>query len=192
MGPRTDHDGADRGAAGISRRAVCALAVFVLSTFAAGALAFGLGAARSEQAVAGTRDGCQERELRFTVTNDQREVDRQLAFESKLLGAGAELPPAEFHAAPVDQTASLHAASHNYVVVYHRDDIAAGDLGELRELHALARSQLIMMLVAPRAQEPALVAVRAGMELSCAAARADQVARVRAFAAELYRSLAAS
>ncbi|ADB49389.1 DUF3105 domain-containing protein [Conexibacter woesei] len=191
MGLRTDRDGVDRdGAAGISRRAVCALAAFVVGTFAICALVFGLGSSGPAPAAAGIHDGCRESDLRFTVTNDQREVDRQHAFERRLLAAKAQLPQPRFHTEPVDPTASLHSASHGFVVAYYRDDVAAGDLGDLRALQALANEQKVPLLTAPRVQRAALVAVRSGIEMTCSEAGAEQVAQLRRFTAELYRSLA--
>lgn len=190
MGLRIDRDSADRdGAAGISRRAVCALAAFVVATFAACVLVFGLGSAGSAPAVAGVHDGCRESDLRFTVTNDQREVDRQLAFEQRLLDAKTQLPRTRFHTEPVDPTASLHSVSHGYVVVYYRDDLAAGDLGDLRALEGLADSQKVPLVMAPRAQGAALVAVRRDTEMTCTTAGTEQVAQLRRFAAAKYRSL---
>lgn len=188
---RTSED----GAAGISRRAVAAALTAVVLAFGAGAFLLGFDGERAAPPPAATTAalaaGCTEQPLRFTVTNDQREVDRQLAFERAYQRGASELPPVGFHTAALDPTASLHAASHSWVVVYYDAALRGDRLDRLRALFAEIGEQKIPALASPRSQTAGLVAVRNGAELTCEQAGPAQVEQVRRFTAALYPSLGA-
>jgi hypothetical protein len=128
---------------------------------------------------------CTQHTLRYVVTDDQREVQRQNAFER---GLNVVTPPG-FYARPTPSTPTLHAASHSFVVVFYRPGLPDAQLRPLRTLVAEALATKAPVIVAPRRQATALTALGLGQQLDCTAADAAQTARVRTFAAAIYASL---
>ena len=96
------------------------------------------------------------------------------------------MPSPGFHSRPLDATATLHAASHAYVVVFYRPGAASA---ALEALATAATEQKVPLVVAPRAQRQALVAITQERRLDCAAAGAEQVDAIRRFSAASYPSL---
>jgi Protein of unknown function (DUF3105) len=131
--------------------------------------------------------GCTERALKYVVTDDAAELDRQKAFEATSTAVTAD----GFYDAAPPSTPTLHAASHGSVVVFYRPGLPAGRLRPLRALIARAVATKAPVIVAPRRQAAAVTALAAGRQLDCFAADAAQTARVRAFAATVYASLKA-
>jgi hypothetical protein len=160
----------------ISPRALVSAALALAALLAVGVLFLGLGGGAPAAAQAG---GC----VSGTFAYDAAEQGRQRAFEAKI-GNGAELPAIGFHEAAPDETATLHAASHAYVVVFYRPGI---DATALRALAADATALQIPLIAAPRTQKAALVAITQRVQLTCDAPRVDAV---RAFAAGSYADLA--
>lgn len=114
---------------------------------------------------------------------------RQRAFEERYVNGRSLLSPPRFFDHPVDEVAALHTASHGFVLTFYRQDLSGGERAGLRRLEALAVAQKAPVLMAPRAQGPALVAIREGVQMTCSQAGPAQVARLRAFAATMYPSL---
>jgi hypothetical protein len=160
----------------ISPRALVTAALALIALLAVGVLFLGLGGGAPAVAQTG---GC----VTGTFAYDAAEQGRQRAFEAKL-GDGAELPPFGFHATAPDITATLHAASHAYVVVFYRP---GADTRALRALAADATALKIPLIAAPREQRAALVAITQSVQLTCDASRVDAV---REFAAGSYADLA--
>lgn len=165
---------------------VAVAVVAALASFFAGAAAFGLHAPAAAEP-APPSAGCTEKTLKFVVTDDETVHAEQLRFERRLSAESPALPAPGLHPKPVDPVASLHAASHGYIVVYFRAGTPDESLGTIAR-HAVA--QKIPLLAAPRQQRDALVAVREGMELRCSSAGPEQLARLRAFGAAVYPGLA--
>jgi hypothetical protein len=165
---------------------VAVAVVVALASLLAGAAAFGLRAPAAAEP-APPSAGCTEKTLKFVVTDDETVHAEQLRFERRLSTDSPALPAPGLHPKPVDPVASLHAASHGYIVVYFRAGPTDEGLGTIAR-HAVG--QKIPLLAAPREQRSALIAVRAGMELRCASAGPEQLARVRAFGAAVYPGLA--
>jgi hypothetical protein len=183
----------DRAQRGISRRSALVLLGALALCLAAGILVFGIGtdagAARAApRAIASTVDGCQERALRYEVTDDPRVRDAQRQLEFSPLPP--LLPEPGLHRAPLDPIASLHAVVHGSVAVYFRTDLGERQADALAELTRRAIQRDVPLLVSPRAQHAALVAVRSGVQLTCTAARKRQVERLRAFTAAQFPALA--
>jgi hypothetical protein len=132
-------------------------------------------------------DGCAEHALKYVVTDDAAELNRQKAFEA----TGTAITEPGFYgdgAAPAS-TATLHAASHGSVVVYYRSGLSADRLRPLRALVAKATAAKVPLIVAPRRQAAALTTIALGRQLDCSAADAAQTTRVQAFATAVYPSL---
>lgn len=135
--------------------------------------------------VAAADAGCRDHALKYTVTDDRAELNRQMAFEA----TNAAVTSDGFYTRTPAMTPTLHAASHGSVVVFYRPGLSAAQLRPLRALVARAVATKAPVVVAPRAQRSALVALGVGHQLDCTAADAAQTARVRAFAAAIYPSL---
>jgi hypothetical protein len=166
----------------ISLRAVVTAALALTALLAVGVLTLGLGGgapAAAAQATTTTTAGCTTGPFAY----DAAEARRQQAFESRL-DQGATLPPFGFYTDAPDETATLHAASHSWVVVFYRPGV---DTTALRTLTEEAVALKIPLLAAPRRQKPAFVAVTQNEQLTCSGASADAV---RAFAAARYPDLA--
>jgi hypothetical protein len=164
-----------RAPAAISPRALIGLSAVLVATLAAGVLFLGFGGRAPAAVAAG---GCTERPFAY----DAAELARQNKFERGILGGGATLPAVGFHAERLDPVASLHAASHSYIVVYYRPGTPTAALKALAD-DAVAEKAPV--LVSPRAQKPAVVAITQNRELSCSG-----TGGVREFAARYYASLA--
>jgi hypothetical protein len=165
----------DRTSSAISVRALASAAFALAVLLAAGVLILGLGG--GEPAVAQT--GCATGRFAY----DAAEQRRQRAFEARL-GSGADLPPSGFHASAQDMTATVHAASHAYVVVFYRPGM---DTTALRALATDAQALQIPLVAVPREQRAALVAITRSVQFTCDAPRVDAV---RGFAAGYYADLA--
>ncbi len=126
------------------------------------------------------------RALRFTVTDDPAEFARQQRFEAQ----SNTVPAPGFYDRVLAVDPTLHAASHAFVVVYARPDVHGDALDALKGLDAAARRTKAPVVVSRRAQEPGLVALSRGYQLSCRLGGAAQVAEVRRFAAQEYASVA--
>jgi hypothetical protein len=126
--------------------------------------------------------------LRYEVTDDPRVRDAQRQLEFSPLPP--LLPEPGLHRAPLDPIASLHAVVHGSVAVYFRTDLGERQADALAELTRRAIQRDVPLLVSPRAQHAALVAVRSGVQLTCTAARKRQVERLRAFTAAQFPGLA--
>jgi len=165
-----------RDPAAIGLRATLGLSAALVGLLAAGIVFLGLGGG-SPAAQAAAPGGCSERPFAY----DAAELARQQRFE-RSLGAGAALPPVGFHAERLDPTASLHAASHGYIVVYYRPGTPAAGLKAFADA---ALAQKVPALISPRKQAAAVVAITQDRELTCSGAGG-----VRGFAARYYPSLA--
>jgi Protein of unknown function (DUF3105) len=170
----------------LDRRALLAFAALAVASLLAGLMT--LGAHAQDRPVPHAAGGaCTQRTLRFVVTDDPAEVQRQNSFERR----SAAVTDPGFYGHAVPATPTLHAASHGYVVVFYRPDLPAAELRPLRALAAAGRATRAPVIVAPRRQAPAVSALGLGQQLDCSAADAAQTARVRAFAAAVYPSLEA-
>lgn len=163
----------------ISLRAVVTAAVALAALLAAGVLTLGLGGGEPAAAQAPAAGGC----VAGTFAYDAVEQRRQARFEAAL-AEGASLPAFGFHADAQDSTATLHAASHSYVVVYYRPGAATA---ALKRLAADAVARKIPLVASPRRQDAALVAITQDRELTCAGAQVDAI---RSFASATYPGLA--
>lgn len=175
----------------LDRRALLTLLALPVIALVVGLLALGGDAPDPAAAAsgAGSSAGCAERTLKYVVTDDAAELNRQKAFEANI--ATAAITADGFYDAPQPSTPTLHAASHGTVVVFYRPGLTADQLRPLHALIAQAVATKAPVIVAPRRQAPALTALTAGRQLDCSAADAAQTARVRAFAATVYASLKA-
>ncbi|HWI73121.1 MAG TPA: DUF3105 domain-containing protein [Baekduia sp.] len=170
----------------LGRRPLCALIVLPVLALLAGLVTMGAHAQdRPVPSVAG--GSCAQRALKFGVTDDPAEVERQTVFERR----NTAVTEPGFYARAVVPTPTLHAASHGYVVVFYRPGLPAAQLRPLRALAAAARATKAPVIVAPRRQAAAVTALGLGQQLDCTAADAAQTTRVRAFAATIYPSLKA-
>ena len=181
--------GARRARAAPSRIGLVLLSVLSLAGFVLGARHFGLKPGTTAGPQAGVHGGCAQSALRFGFTDDGRVVTRQRVFEQRMLTGATQLPPPRFHTRPVEADAALHAVTHAFVLVYYRAGFSTAQLAGLRTLESLAVAQKAPVLVAPREQAPALVALRLGVAMTCAGLGPSQVRQLRAFAATLYPSL---
>jgi hypothetical protein len=169
-----------------SRAAALALVLAIAGTFAAGAALFGLRPAGAEPARTGSVPGthCTEQALRYGVTSSAAVHERQNRFERD---AGAlPVPEPGVYARALDPTASLHAVLHGSLVVYHRAGAAEGLAPFLR----LAHGHGVPVVVSPREQAPAFVAIRGGAALTCAGTAAADIDALRAFAGAQFAALA--
>lgn len=174
----------------LDRRALLTLLALPAIALVVGLLALGGDAPAPAAAASGAgADGCAERTLKYVVTDDAAEFNRQKAFEARI--ATASITAGGFYDTPQPSTPTLHAASHGTVVVFYRPGLSADQLRPLRALIARAVATKAPVVVAPRRQATALTALVAGRQLDCSAADAAQTARVRAFAATTYASLKA-
>jgi hypothetical protein len=168
----------------LDRRALATFIALPLLALVAGLLTMGGHAgARSVPNVGG--GSCTQRTLRFGITDDPAEVQRQTVFERRSLAITA----AGFYTRPTPATPTLHAASHGSVVVFYRPGLSAEQLRPLRALSAAATAAKAPVIVTPRHQAAAVTALGLGHQLDCTAADAAQTARVRAFAAAIYAPL---
>lgn len=169
----------------LGRRPLLVLVLAPVIALIAGLLTMGAHAdtPRSVASVAG--GACTQHALRYTVTDDRAELQRQMAFEA----TDAAITDPGFYTTAPPATATLHAASHSSVVVYYRAGLPAAQLAPLRALSARAHVAKVPLIVAPRPQRAAVVALALGHQLDCSAADAAQTARVRAFAEAAYPPL---
>jgi hypothetical protein len=167
-----------RAPAAINLRAALGLAAALVAALAAGVVFLGFGGG-SPAAAAAAPGGCTERPFAY----DAAELARQRRLESGLTAGGATLPPVGFHAEALDPVASLHGASHGYIVVYYRAGTATAELKAFAEA---ALEQKVPVLVSPRRQADPVVAITQDRELTCSGGSG-----VRAFAARYNPSLAA-
>lgn len=123
--------------------------------------------------IAGT--SCHETALRWGVTNRSDVRQQQDRFER----SGRPVPNPGAYATPLDPVASLHAAAHDMVVLYHRADAGA----RLAALHTRAQTVRVPVVLSPRDQPEALVVVRDGAELRCDTADDADLAAAWRFAA---------
>lgn len=130
--------------------------------------------------------GCAVRPLAYTVTDDADEFAEQKAFEA----SGADVTAPGLYKVPLDLVPALHAASHSYVVVFHAPDVGPAVSDELSALNDRATRTKAPVLIAPRQQDQALVAIARGYELACDEATAQAAAEVTRFAAQTYASVA--
>lgn len=178
---------------GLPRRAVIMLAVAAVGSFAAGAARFGLrppgtpAAASSSPRVDGTH--CVERKLRYGVTDSPSVRDAEYRFERDPRRA-IRVPDPGVYDAPLDPVASLHAALHASIVVYHRPDSGPAASADLASLVDAARRIAVPLVVSPRAQRPALVGVRAGASVTCSGTTAADVRALRAFVRAQFPAIA--
>jgi hypothetical protein len=172
----------------LDRRALLLLIALPLIALVVGVLTMG---ADAKQPTAATAAGasCTQHTLKYVVTDDPAEYNRQKAFEAKI--DSLSITPGGFYDAPQPMTPTLHAASHGTVVVFYRPDLSAAQLRPLRALLARATAIKAPVVIAPRRQAEPLTALVNGQQLDCSAADAAQSARVRAFAATFYPSLKA-
>jgi hypothetical protein len=170
----------------LGRRPLLVLVLAPVIALIAGLLTLGAHA-EAPRSLASVASGgaCRQHALRYTVTDDRAELQRQMAFEAT---SAAITEPGFYPTAP-PATATLHAAAHSSVVVYYRAGLAAAQLAPLRALSARAHATKVPLIVAPRAQRAAVVALALGRQLACSAADAAQTARVRAFAEAAYPPL---
>jgi hypothetical protein len=171
----------------LGRRALATFIALPLLSLVAGLAVFGAHAdGKSVPSAAGS--ACAQHTLKYVVTDDAREVQRQNVFEA----TNNVVTDTGFYARPTPATPTLHAASHGTVVIFYRPDVSAADLAPLHALMADAIATKAPVVVTPRRQSAPLVALAGGRQLTCIAADAAQTARVRMFAAGLYQSLKAS
>lgn len=173
----------------LDRRALLTLLVLPVLALVAGLVVLGGGGPDRAVAAANAADpsGCAERTLKYGVTDDASDFNRQKAFEA----TNAAVTEPGLYATEPPAVPTLHAASHGSVVVYYRAGLPAAQLRPLRALIAAAGATKAPVIVAPRHQAPALTAIAMGRQLDCSAADAAQTARARAFAATVYPSLKA-
>ena len=178
-------DDSGDGAGGLSVRTIGLMVGALLAALAIGMAVWGT-AGEVAPTVADGASGCKVHALRFTVTDDPAEFARQQQFES----TAKPVPLPGFYDRVLDEVATLHAASHSYVVVYARGDVRGGGEEGLRALEAAAVKSKAPVIVSRRDQEPAIEALSRGYALTCQQGGAAQAAEVRRFAAQEYASVA--
>lgn len=166
-------------------RTVALLAGALLAALLGGIVLWGT-AGEVAPTVADGASGCAVHALRFTVTDDPAEYERQRRFERTVNA----VPAPGFYDRALDRDATLHAASHAFVVVFARPDVGGAGEDGLRALNAAAARTKAPVVIARRAQDPAIVALSRGYELTCRLGGAAQAAEVRRFAAQEYASVA--
>jgi hypothetical protein len=162
----------------ISLRAVVTAVLALAALLAAGVLTLGLGGGASAAAQAASGDCSID-----TFAYDAAEERRQRAFEQRLTSSGATLPEPGFYAESPDRTATLHAVSHNYVVILYRP---GADTAPLRRLASDAAALQAPVIIAPGEQDEALVAMSGHLQLTCPSGGADAA---RSFAGDFYSGL---
>jgi hypothetical protein len=173
----------DEELAGGHRRMVVVLAGLVLASLAAGLLVFGLNGEEPPRAAAGS--GCAVHRLAYTVTDSADAFAEQKRFELSQVAVTAP----GLYRGPVAEVPTLHAASHGSVVVFHRGVLGAGAAADLQALHVRAARTKAPVVIAPREQDDAHVAISNGYELRCGGASPRETAEVVRFAARAYASL---
>jgi hypothetical protein len=163
-----------------------AVAGLLGASFVVGALIWGVRGSAAPS-IADGASGCTVHPLRFTVTDDPAEFARQQRFEA----TDTEVPRPGLYDRALDEVATLHAASHAFVVVFVRSatTLDSGTRAALHRFDDAARATKAPVLIVRREQTPALVALSRGYALRCATAGAAQVAEVRRFAAQEYASV---
>ena len=170
----------------LDRRALLILVVLPVLALVAGLATLGGDApAPAAAAPSAGAAGCTEHALKYAVTDDAAEFNRQKAFEA----SDADITAPGFYDAAPPRTPTLHAASHGAVVVFHRPGLPADRLRPLRALVAKAAVAKVQLIVAPRRQATALTTIALGRQLDCSAADAAQTTRVQAFATAVSPSL---
>src|SRR4051794_23435011 len=171
----------------LGRRPLLALLGLPLVALLVGLLTLGAHAQTAPRVADASGGACTQHTLKYGITDDPAEVQRQTAFES----SNAAITASGFYGRPTPAVPTLHAASHSTVVVFYRPDLSARELAPLHALMAVAVAPKAPLIVTPRRQVAPLVALGLGQQLTCTAADAAQTARVRAFAAGIYPSLKA-
>ena len=121
----------------LDRRALLTLLVLPVLALVAGLVALGGNAPDPAAAAAGAgrADACAQRALKYVVTDDAAELNRQNAFEAT---SAVDHRRRLLRRRPAEH-ATLHAASHGSVVVFYRPGLPAGQLRPLRALVARGR-----------------------------------------------------
>lgn len=170
---------------GLGPRTIALLVGALVVSLVAGALLWGT-AGDVAPTVADEASGCTVHALRFTVTDDPAEFARQRRFEQTV----NTVPKPGYYERALDRDATLHAASHAYVVVFMRPGVDGDGRDGLRALSDAAVRTKAPVVVSERAQGAAFVALSRGYELSCQKDGGAQAAEVRRFAAQEYASVA--
>lgn len=170
---------------GVGLRSIALLVGALVVSLVAGALLWGT-AGDVAPTVADEASGCTVHPLRFTVTDDPAEFARQRRFEQTV----NTVPKPGYYERVLDRDATLHAASHAYVVVFMATGVDGDGRDGLRALSDAAVRTKAPVVVSERAQGAAIVALSRGYELSCRDGGAAQAAEVRRFAAQEYPSVA--
>ncbi len=185
MDDTAHQDGVELPERGLGLRTIALLVGALVVSLIGGAVLWGT-AGDVAPTVADAASGCTVQTLRFTVTDDPAEFERQRRFEREL----NTVPQPGYFERTLDRDATLHAASHAYVVVFMRGDLDGDGRDGLRGLSDAAKRTKAPVLVSEREQAPAIVALSRGYELRCARGGAAQAAEVRRFAAQEYASVA--
>lgn len=170
---------------GVGRGTIALLTLGLLGSLIAGLLIWGLGGSVAPT-VASEASGCTVHPLRFTVTDDPGEFARQQRFESTINA----VPAPGFYDRALDEVATLHAASHAFVVVFVGAGLVDDGRAGLRGLADAATRTKAPVIVSQRRQTDAIVALSRGYALTCARGGAAQAAEARRFAAQEYASVA--
>lgn len=170
---------------GVGLRSIALLVGALVVSLVAGALLWGT-AGDVAPTVADEASGCTVHPLRFTVTDDPAEFERQRRFEQTV----NTVPRPGYYERVLDRDATLHAASHAYVVVFIAPGVEGDGRNAVRALSDAGIRTKAPVVVSERAQDAAIVALSRGYELSCRDGGAAQAAEVRRFAAQEYPSVA--
>jgi hypothetical protein len=173
----------------MSRRAVAVVCAIMLIWLAVG-IQVSNGkpdAAKLEPPAHSTEAGCRQAPLRYFVSDDPADTQRQAAFER----SGRMIPAPGVYLHAPDRDATLHAISHGDVVIFFT---GARPSEELAAFARLADTEHAGVLVvarpdADRADAPALEARRNGARLTCSGAGPAQVTAVQRFAAAMWPRL---
>lgn len=178
-------EGDDESGHGLGLRTVLALVAVLVGSLVAGVLVWGTGT-DAPPTVSNAATGCTVEPLRFTVTNDPKVFAAQQQFEQGLNA----VPKPGYYDRVLDSVPTLHAASHSFVVVYVGDGVDGDATDSLKALAKAAVQTKAPVIVSKRAQQPALVALSRGYQLTCPKGTVAQAAEVRRFAAQEYASVA--
>lgn len=179
------HQSEDEAGGWLGRRTIALLLAGLVASLIGGIVLWGT-AGEVAPTVADEASGCEVHALRFTVTDDPAEYARQRRFEQTVNA----VPTPGFYDRVLDRDATLHAASHAFVVVFARADVDGDGRDGLRALSDAATRTKAPVVISRREQQPAIVALSRGYELSCRQGGAAQAAEVRRFAAQEYASVA--
>lgn len=169
---------------GGGHRAAFVLAGLLVVALIAGLATVGLKGPQAPDVSAGS--GCDVHALAYTVTDSPEEFAEQKRFEAT--NAPVTAPGLYEKALPL--VPALHAASHSYVVVFYGDGVGGDAMDRLKGLAKRAIDTKAPVVIAPREQDPALVAIARGYELACENDTVEAAAEVSRFAAQTYASVA--